>query len=203
MTPNARFARVAANAMWGDIDWARARLKAFAGRTVHVAPWPLPGFALRVTADGLWEDVRLDSAKDADVRLRLSPALLPRLASMPDRPGSAVEGDGDAEFLQALRDLGDVFPLAVEERLSALIGPIAAHGAASAFRALSAWPATAAERVNAGFAAYFTEESAVLPRRGAFNGFRDELERTAARTAALEAAVAKLDIAGATTHEAA
>ena len=50
MTPNARFARVAANAVWGDVDWARARLKAFAGRTVHVSPWPLPGFVLRVTA---------------------------------------------------------------------------------------------------------------------------------------------------------
>lgn len=191
MTPRAPFARIAANAMWGDVDWARARLKAFAGRTVYVAPWPLPGFALRISTDGTWEDATLASPDEADVRITLSPALLPRLGAMPDRPGSAIDGDGDAEFLQALRDLGDVLPLAVEERLSAVIGPLAAHGLASTFRALSTWPAQAGERLNAGFAAYFTEESRALPKRGAFTAFADELELVSARVAQLEAAVAR------------
>jgi len=190
MTPNARFARVAANAVWGDVDWARARLKAFAGRTVHVSPWPLPGFVLRVTADGTWEDALLASAQEADVRVRLSPALLPRLAAMPDRPGTAIDGDGDPEFLQALRDLGDVLPLAVEERLSSVIGPLAAQGLSSTFRALSAWPAQAAGRVNAGFATYFTEESSVLPKRSAFNAFKAELAQIEERVARLDARVA-------------
>ena len=190
MTPNARFARVAANAVWGDVDWARARLKAFAGRTVHVSPWPLPGFVLRVTADGTWEDASLGSAQEADVRVRLSPALLPRLAAMPDRPGSAVDGEGDPEFLQALRDLGDVLPLAIEERLSSVIGPLAAHGLSSTFRALSTWPAQAGERLNAGFAAYFTEESAAVPKRSAFNAFKAEIAQIEERVTRLEAAVA-------------
>lgn len=190
MTPNARFARVAANAVWGDVDWARARLKAFAGRTVHVSPWPLPGFVLRVTADGTWEDASLGSAQEADVRVRLSPALLPRLAAMPDRPGSAIDGEGEPEFLQALRDLGDVLPLAVEERLSSLIGPLAAHGLSSTFRALSAWPAQAGERLNAGFAAYFTEESSALPKRSAFNAFKAEIAELEERVARLDTGVA-------------
>lgn len=191
MTPNARFARVAANAVWGDVDWARARLKAFAGRTVHVSPWPLPGFVLRVTADGTWEDASLGSAQDADVRIRLSPALLPRLAAMPDRPGSAIDGDGDPEFLQALRDLGDVLPLAVEERLSSVIGPLAAHGLSTTFRALTAWPAEAGERLNAGLAAYFTEETNALPKRSAFDAFRDELADLEARVDRIDAAVTR------------
>jgi len=98
-SPGERYANVAANAVWGDIDWARARLKPFAGKTVHVVPWPLPGFTLRVTQDGTWENATLESAEAADVRLKFSPSLLPRLASAPDKPGSAVDGDGDPAFL--------------------------------------------------------------------------------------------------------
>jgi ubiquinone biosynthesis protein UbiJ len=190
MTTDARLAGIAANAVWGDIDWARARLKAFAGRTVHVTPWPLPGFTLRITTDGTWENATLASSQDADVRIRLSPAMLPRFAAAPDKPGSALDGDGDPEFLQALRDLGDVLPLAIEERLASFIGPLAAHGVASTVQALSAWPAAAAGRINAGFGAYFTEETRALPKRSAFNAFKDELERVSTRVAALESTVA-------------
>jgi len=180
-TPGERYANLAANAVWGDIDWARARLKPFAGKTVHVTPWPLPGFTLRVTPDGTWENATLDSPSAADVRLEFSPALLPRLASAPDKPGSAVQGDGDPVFLQALRDLGDVLPLAFEERLSSWVGPIAAHGIATGLRTLSEWPATAAGRVNAGVASYFTEESATLLKKSTFADFRKDVAEVSAR----------------------
>lgn len=174
-TPGQRYAHVAANAMWGDIDWARARLKPFAGKTVWVMPWPFPGFALRVTADGNWESAIVASPEAADVRLKFSPALLPRLVSAPDKPGSAVEGDGDPVFLQALRDLGDVLPLAFEERLSSWIGPIAAHGVSTTLRAMTSWPAAAAGRVNAGVASYFTEESPTLLKKTTFADFRRDV----------------------------
>jgi ubiquinone biosynthesis protein UbiJ len=179
--PGQRYAHVAANAMWGDIDWARARLKPFAGKTVHVMAWPFPGVTLRVTPEGTWETAMLDSPSLADVRLRFSPAVLPRLASAPDKPGSAVEGDGDPVFLQALRDLGDVLPLAFEERLSSWIGPIAAHGIATAMRAMTAWPAAAAGRINSGVASYFSEESQTLLKKRAFADFRRDVAEVSAR----------------------
>jgi ubiquinone biosynthesis protein UbiJ len=171
----------AANAMWGGSDWAKERLLPFAGRTVQVSVWPAPPFSLRVAADGSWDAANLEPGQEADVRLRFSPALLPQLASAPDKPGSALDGDGDPEFLQALRDLGDVLPLAFEERLSSLVGPIAAHGIASSVRALAAWPAIAADRINAGFGAYLTEESQALLKKSALASFAAEVAALSAR----------------------
>ena len=177
----ARYANAAAGSMLGELDWARDKLRTFAGRTIHVSAWPMPGVALRVAPDGNWEDATLDSPQQADVRLRISPAILSRLAGAPDKPGSAVDGDGDPEFLQTLRDLGDVLPLALEERLSSLIGPLAAHGLSSAMRALATWPALAAERVNAGVGAYVTEESQTLLKKSTLAAFAAEVEQIAAR----------------------
>ena len=188
MLSPARYANVAAGSMLGDLDWARDKLRPFAGRTIHVSAWPMPGLALRVAPDGDWEDATLDSPKQADVRLRISPAMLPRLAGAPDKPGSALEGDGDPQFLQVLRDLGDILPLACEERLSSLIGPLAAHGVASAVRAMAAWPAIAAERVNAGFGAYVTEESQALLKKSALAAFAVGVDDVAARVDRLAAA---------------
>jgi ubiquinone biosynthesis protein UbiJ len=184
----ARYANAAAGSMLGSLDWARDKLRPFAGRTVHLSAWPMPGIALRVAPDGDWQDATLDSSQQADVRLRISPAILPRLAGAPDKPGSAIDGDGDPEFLQTLRDLGDVLPLALEERLSSLIGPIAAHGISSAMRAIAAWPAVAAERVNAGFGAYVTEESQTLLKKSTLAAFAGEVEEIAARVDSLTAA---------------
>jgi ubiquinone biosynthesis protein UbiJ len=177
----ARYANAAANSVWGSADWARDKLRPFAGRTVHVSAWPLPGVALRVAANGDWEDATLDSPQQADVRIRFSPALLPRLAGAPDKPGSAVDGDGDLEFLQVLRDVGDVLPLAFEERLSSLIGPLGAHGVAESVRAMASWPAVVAERVNTGIGAYVTEESQALLKKSTLSAFAAELTDVAAR----------------------
>jgi ubiquinone biosynthesis protein UbiJ len=177
----AHYANAAAGSLLGNLDWARDKLRPFAGRTVHLSAWPMPGIALRAKADGNWEDATLDSPQQADVRLRISPAMLPRLAGSPDKPGSAVDGDGDPEFLQTLRDIADVLPLALEERLSSVVGPIAAHGVASAMRALAAWPAVAAERVNAGIGAYVTEESQALLKKSTLAAFSTELQEIAAR----------------------
>ena len=171
----------AANAMWGGVGWAKERLLPFAGCTVQVSAWPAPAFVLRVASDGSWESARLEPGQSPDVRLRLSPAALPRLASAPDRPGSALDGDGDPKFLQALRDLGDVLPLAFEERLSSVVGPLAAHGITSAMRGLAGWPAIAADRISAGFGAYLTEEAQTLLKKTTLAAFAAEVAAVSAR----------------------
>lgn len=178
----ARFARHAANVTWRDVDWARAQLRPHAGRTVRVEIWPLAfaGFTLQISPDGDWEDSTAESGRQADATLRLTPAMLPRLATAwataPDKPGAAVDLDGEPLLVQTLRDLVDVLPLALEERFASAVGPIAAHGMASATRSLVSWPGYAAARIGAGLAAYLTEESATLLKRKTFEAFGNEVD---------------------------
>ena len=166
-------ARHAANTAWRDVDWARAQLRPHAGKALRVEVWPLDfaSFTLRVSPNGDWDDASPDKAAPPDATLRLTPSLLPRLAGAPDKPGAALDLDGEAALVQTLRDLHDVLPLALEERLSSLIGPIAAHGIATVMRGLVSWPAHATERVGAGIAAYLTEESPALVPRSAYQEF--------------------------------
>lgn len=181
--PFGRFARRAANATWRDVDWARTLLAAHAGKTLRVEVWPLAvaGFTLRITPDGAWDDAAGADGQQADATLRLTPALIPRWAAAPDNSGAALDLAGEPALVRALRDLSDVLPLAIEERLTALIGPLAAHGVSSAMRALAAWPAHAAERIGAGLAAYLTEESATLLKRRTFDDFALDLAALARR----------------------
>jgi ubiquinone biosynthesis protein UbiJ len=175
------FARRAANATWRDVDWARAQLQPHAGKILRVEIWPLAfaGFTLQISPDGDWDDATAAAGRQADAILRLTPAMLPRLATAlataPDKPGAAIDLDGEPTLVQTLRDLLDVLPLAIEERLSSLVGPIAAHGISSAMRALASWPGYAAGRIGAGLAAYLTEESATLLKRKTFEAFGNEV----------------------------
>lgn len=185
----ARYARRAANATWGDVDWARVQLTPHAGKSLRVEVWPFvfAGFTLQVSALGDWDDAAEPGAAP-DATLRLSPALLPRLASAlaaaqdkADKPGAAIDLHGEPAFVQTLRDLADVLPLALDERLATLIGPIAAHGFSTGMRALASWPGYAAERVGTGLAAYLTEESQTLLKHRSFAAFRNDVAALSAR----------------------
>lgn len=175
--PFARFARRAANATWRDVDWARTLLQPHAGKTLRVEIWPMAfaGFALQISSDGDWEDATAPTGQRADATLRLAPSMLPRLAMAPDKPGAAIDLEGEPTLVQTLRELLDVLPLAIEERLSSRIGPIAAHGISSAMRALASWPGYAAERIGAGLAAYLTEERPTLLKRKTFEAFGNDV----------------------------
>ncbi len=186
-TPVARFARHAANATWRDVDWARDRLREHAGKTLAVEIWPFgsAAFALTITPEGDWADVPVGDAAGAVATLRLGPAMLPRVvaafASAPDKPGAAADLDGDAELVRTLRDLLDVLPLALEERVQKVAGPVIAHGVSAALRALAAWPLYAAERFGSGIATYLTEESPTLAKRAAFAAFCSDAAALEAR----------------------
>jgi len=183
----------AANSTWQDADWVRAQLRPHAGKTLQVVVWPLAaaGFTLAISAEGEWVDASADAAAPASAILRISPALLPRLAtvlaSTPEKPGAAIDLTGDPALVRTLRDLLDVLPLALEDRLAALAGPIVAHGVSTTLRALSSWPGHAAERVGAGLAVWLTEESATLLKRSTFESFRAELAALEARAEGLAA----------------
>ena len=158
-------------------------LQPHAGKTVRVEIWPLAGtgFTLQISSDGDWCDASAAAGRQADATLRLNPSMIPRLATAPDKPGAAVELEGEPSLVQALRNLLDVLPLAIEERLSSSIGPIAAHGISSAMRALASWPGYAGGRVGAGLAVYLTEEHATLLKRKTFEAFGNDVAALAER----------------------
>jgi len=189
LQPLSGLARLAANSTWRDVDWARRKLEAHAGKSVRFEAWPL-GFAsitLRISAEGDWQDGEPDAVPDATVRI--TPALFARLLNAPGKLGSAFSPDasGDSALVDTLRDLHDVLPLAIEEKMSSIVGPVIAHGVSSAAASIGAWPGYAAERAGAGLAAYWTQENATLPGRPAFETFRQEIAELDRRVDALDA----------------
>lgn len=187
--PLSGLARLAANSTWGEVDWARRKLEAHAGKSVCFEAWP-GGFAaitLRISAEGDWQDAQPDAVPDAT--MRITPALFARLLNAPGKLGSAFSPDasGDPALVETLRDLHDVLPLAIEEKMSSVVGPVIAHGLWSAVASIGTWPAYAAERAGAGLAAYWTQENATLPGRPAFATFRQEIADLGRRVDALDA----------------
>ena len=180
-------ARIAGNSVWRNSDWADGELRRLAGKVLSIELWPLTPFVLRISAEGEWESARPEAAAAPDATLRITPRVAVRLAQLPTRPGAALDLTGDPAFVAALRDLHDVLPLALEDHLSALAGPIVAHGVTTALRSMAAWPAQAADRAGAGTAAYLTEEDPLLVSRESFRRFADEVAATAARVERLVA----------------
>ena len=187
----AGLASSAANAAWRDSGWASEQLLRHVGKTLRVEVRPAPAsasFTMRVADDGTWQssDAAIaaetsDSSARPDATLRITPSVAVKLAALPDKPGALLDLTGDPSFVSTLRDLHDVLPIAIEDRLSGVAGPIFAHALSSMMRSIAQWPKAAAERVNAGAAAYFTEETAVLVHRDAFNRFAMEVEALAHR----------------------
>lgn len=159
------------------------RLQPHVGKILRIEVWPL-SFAeirLRVGATGEWNDASTAASVLVDATLRISPSLLPKLARAPDKPGATLDLTGDPGFVQALREVHDVLPLAFEQRLSSLVGPLFAHGISTVLHALVAWPAHAGGRVGAGIGTYLTEEQRTLVPRSAFTGFAEDIAALRAR----------------------
>ena len=190
----AGLASSAANAAWRDSGWASEQLLQHVGKTLRVEVRPAPAsasFTLRVADDGTWQSADAaiatiatktsESSAHPDATLRITPSVAVKLAALPDKPGALLDLTGDPSFVSTLRDLHDVLPIAIEDRLSGVAGPIFAHALSSMMRSIAQWPKAAAERVNAGAAAYFTEETPVLVHRDTFNRFAVEVEALAHR----------------------
>lgn len=185
------FASAAANTTWRDSTWAISHIEPHAGRVLRVELVPpfassaIASFAMRVTTDGNWESVASTDEGSADATLRLTPRVGFDLARWPDKPGAMLDLTGDPEFIAALRDLHDVLPLAIEDRVAAIAGPIAAHALMTTVRSLARWPGQAADRVGTGTAAWMSDERHLLVARPLFDRFAGDVEALAARMSRL------------------
>ncbi|MGH7290354.1 MAG: ubiquinone biosynthesis accessory factor UbiJ [Myxococcota bacterium] len=187
-----RTAAAAVNHVLAPAAWARARLKPFAGRTVHVHSVPFV-LALTLTAEGLWQPGAADAAPD--LTLRLTPPVLARLALRDAAAWRAVSVEGDTALARELGFLAEHLRWEAEEDLSRVVGDVAAHRLAQAARALARWPRESCEPLARSFAAYWTEERPLVAGRddvAAFNrgvdDLRDGLARLEARLAPLQPA---------------
>ena len=169
---------------------AMERLRKHAGRTAefHVGP---VSFALTVQTTG--EVTAAVPQAVRDLHVRVSPFLMPRLASGEEAAFREIEMQGDMELAQEISFLARNLSWDVEEDLSRVVGDIAAHRLAGAGKAFARWGREATLRTAQGAAEYWTEESPLIASRVKVDGFvrdvaelRDAVERLDKRVEQLE-----------------
>lgn len=160
---------------------AMERLRKHAGRTAEFRVGPVR-FALTVQTTG--EVAPAVSAAAHDLRVRVSPFLVPRLALGEEAAFREIEMDGDMELAQEISFLARNLTWDYEEDLSRVVGDIAAHRLAEGARSVSRWGREAAVRSAQGAAEYWTEEAPLIASRVKVEGFvrdvselRDAVER--------------------------
>jgi len=169
---------------------SRERLARFAGRTALFRVGPV---AVALTVQTTGEVLPAAEAAAADLEVRISPFLLPRLAAHDEAAYRDVETIGDVEFAGEVAFLAQHLRWDAEEDLSKVVGDAAAHRLVSAARAAADWGRDASGRLAAGAAEYWTEEDPLIASRVKVEDFiagvselRDAVERLDKRIERLE-----------------
>ena len=170
---------------------AMERLARHAGRTAQFQVGPV-AFALTVQTTG--EVTAAVGGATPDLKVRVSPFLLPRLAAGEEAAFRDIDMQGDMEFAQEISYIARNLTWDVEEDLSKVVGDIAAHRMVGAGRAAAHWGRDATLRAAQGAAEYWTEESPLIASRVKVQGFirevgelRESLDRLEKRIERLEA----------------
>ena len=161
--------------------WARAELKAHAGKTARFDLFPA-GFSVTVLDSGEVSAAGVDAV--AAVTLRLTPGLVLRLAARDESAWQEVDATGDTDFAATINQLARNLRWDVEEDLSRVFGDIAAHRMVETGRIFRRWGNQSAEGVARSFTEYWTEEQPVivaLRELDEFNRDVDTLRDDAAR----------------------
>jgi len=163
-------------------DWARARLRPFAGRCVRFEVPPVTA-GLLVEGDGRLAPAPAQAEPDAIIQVSV-PALLRivRLGDASARHEARIEGD--AALASAFTGVLGGLRWDIEEDLSFFVGDIAARRLVRGGAALLAWHAQTGARLAQALADYWTEEKPVIASRTAVDRFarevdslRDDIER--------------------------
>jgi ubiquinone biosynthesis protein UbiJ len=187
---SAPLAAAAINRLTRTAPLARERLARFAGKTALFRVGPV---AVSLTVQTTGEVLPAAEAAVADLEVRLSPFLLPRLAARDEAAYRDVETLGDVEFAGEVAFLAQHLRWDAEEDLSKVVGDAAAHRLVSAARAATDWGRDASGRLAAGAAEYWTEEDPLIASRVKVEDFiagvaelRDAVERLDKRIERLE-----------------
>ena len=187
-------AAAAINHAMRDADWARERLRPYAGRSVQFEVPPLT-VVLRVEADG-WVAPAPPETEPAAIVHVSGPALL-RFAWLGDTTArQEVQIDGDGALAAAVTGVLAGLRWDVEEDLSVLVGDIAARRLVRGGTALLAWQSQVASRLARALAEYWTEEEPLIASRAALSGFAGEVDALRDDTERLSQRIDRLRRAG-------
>jgi ubiquinone biosynthesis protein UbiJ len=180
----------AANHLLRDADWARDRMRPFAGKRARFVIGPVR-LDFSIDAEGRLAPAGAD--KPVDVTVVMPPALVPRWLGNRNAASREVRVEGDSEFASALSFVAANLRWDFEEDLSRLTGDIVAHRVGETVRGLDRWRRATARAASASVAEFLTEEKHVLPTRLEADAFlrevdelRDAVERLDKRVALLE-----------------
>lgn len=173
----------AANHLLGQADWARRRLRGFAGRHARfeMPPWRLE---FRIGDDGLFAPA---SGEAVDVTVSL-PAETPLVALQGiDRAMAQAHVTGNAEFATELSFVFKNLRWDAEEDLARRLGDIVAHRIVAGASRLAAWQRQAARNLGENLAEYLADEAGILTHRRDLARFREELTEFSRRLERLDA----------------
>lgn len=105
-----------------------------------------------------------------------------------------LELTGDAHVATRLQKLLVLARPDPEEELSRLVGDVAAHGLADAFRSIGKWGRDARSTLRQNIGEYLQEESRAVPSRYEVERFRGRVELLRDDVARLEARIQRLEL---------
>ena len=186
------------NHLLAQEDWARERLKPFAGQSVclRLGAIALP---LAVRADGLFaahdaaDDGADRGASAATVTITLPPDA--PLRALTDRQSvfTAAHIAGPAEFAETLGFVFRNLDWDAESDLARVVGDVAAHRLVTGGRKVARWHQRQATNLALNVAEYLTEENPTIARRADVAEFCAQTDALSAELAALEARIARLE----------
>ena len=181
---------LAINHLLRSEEWARERLRPFAGKRVLIRAAPLPDLRLAVSAGGLVAAANADEA--VELTLNIKPGALPHLLSGSDALLQHVEISGNADLASTVQFLFRNLKWDVEDDLSRVVGDIAAHRIANFGRDFLEWQKDALLRTGENLAEYWTEEQPLLARAEEVERFGRDVDTLRDDLARLEARLARL-----------
>jgi ubiquinone biosynthesis protein UbiJ len=182
------------NHLLASEQWARDRLKAFAGKTARLELGAL-GLPLEITPDGLFAAGAKDAVTSVTPSVIITlPADAP-LRVVTDRASvfAAAQISGSAELAESLGFVFRNLRWDVESDLAQLFGDIAARRLVAGGTQLLAWQQQQAMNLARNVAEYCTEENPTIARRrdvwafcAEVGGLQETLTKLESRIAALE-----------------
>lgn len=169
-------------------DWARARLRPFASKSIHLRLAPMPTLRLHITDDGMLEAARDESA---DLTLDIRAGSVPGLMRRDEAAVREIGVDGDTELAAAVQFLFRNLRWDVEEDLSRLFGDAIAHRMAESGRHFMAWQKDGVQRLGENLSEYWREEAQFLARRQAVEGAGRDVADLRDAVARLEKRISK------------
>ncbi len=191
MLPSSLIARALSRLLSHD-DAARKLLATHVGETLQVKMTPF-STALKITADGAFENGETDAAKSAaTVAVEFPLGALPLLAQGQDAALRAAKISGQAALLQDVAKAFQNVPLAAEAELEKIVGPIFANEAVRFLNALKALGDNARTSLTEASKRYVHDEAKLVAEREDVAKFAADIQRLRMDVQRLQARVAAL-----------